>query len=301
MNEWIGRLIAWVFLGSFCLAGPLLVLLSLATTAQRVELLITGVRGQGTVIGWRQSGSSPPAYAPVFQFNARDGRTYTASSDFYGKQRDAVVGAQVPVVYPAEDPSSARIDAFVPLWVLPLVTGAVGAGFCVVPAIMWVAWLRRRAAALEPQKQAAALRTADAVSRGFKRLLGAVLIAGAAALLARGVGLLPNAGLDPSARVLADVVGVLLLMAGLQVGGWVAVGSRAYHVVGSVLITAMAAMFGWVAVCGDGADFHGAAGVNGLIVPLASAPAPARVAFALAAVVAGLAALWGWKQVLRPR
>lgn len=144
MKDLLGRLIGYVFVGSFCLAGPLLLILALGTAVQRCALVISGARAEATVIGAaRASGSTSATYAPVFQFTARDGRSYTINSDLYGKQSAIRYGQRLRVLYSPDHPKSARIDAFAPLWTMPLVVGAVGASFCVVPAIVLVCVFRR--------------------------------------------------------------------------------------------------------------------------------------------------------------
>jgi hypothetical protein len=46
MNQLVGRLIAYIFLGSFCVAGPLLVILALGVAVQRAALLTSGLRAE---------------------------------------------------------------------------------------------------------------------------------------------------------------------------------------------------------------------------------------------------------------
>lgn len=301
MNDFVGRLIAYVFLGSFCIAGPLLLILALGTAVQRTALLISGLQADATVIGARTMGSTRVSYAPVFQFTASDGRTYTVSSDVYGKEAEVGYGKRIRVLYWPQHAESARIDAFAPLWTFPLVAGVVGAGFCVVPAIMLVAWMRRRASEVAPEKREAARSAADTVSRGFRRTLGILLIGAGGALLASGLGVISTArGLNDS-HILATTLGVLLIAAGAQVGQWVAMDSRLSRVFGSLVITAMALMFGWVAIYGDAANFHGGASIGGAAVYSSGSATPARIVFGLASTLTGLASLWAWKQVFRLR
>jgi hypothetical protein len=301
MKELVGRLIGYVFLGSFCIAGPLLLVLALGVAVQRAALVVSGVHAQATVIGAVRSGSTRATYAPVFQFTAANGRTYTVNSDVYGKESAVRFGKRVQALYWPNHPESARIEGFAPLWTLPLVTGAVGAGFSVVPAIMLVAWMRRRASALEPEKRDAALVAADAVSLGFRRVLGVVLIAAGGALLAFGLGFIPSDSSVNGSRLLTTTLGVLLVASALQVGQWVAVGSRLSNLFGSVVITSMAVMFGWVAVYGDAANFHGGMSIGGAAVALSGSAAPARILFAVVSIVAGFVALWAWKRVFQSR
>jgi hypothetical protein len=291
MKEWAGRLIAYVFLGSFCVAGPLLVVFALGTAVQRATLLISGARAEATVIGAQQTGSTRVSYAPVFRFTASDGHSYTVSSDVYGKQSAVRYGERIRVLYRPDHPESARIDAFAPLWTLPLVAGVVGAGFSVVPAIVLVAWMRRRGAGV----------AADTLSRGFRRALGVLLIGAGGVLLAFALGIVSTDQSVRGSRILAATMGFLLVGCGLQVGQWVAAGGRPSRVFGSVVVSAMAVMFGWVAIFGDAAGFHGGLSVGGAGATWGSSAAPARILFGVASLLTGLAAFWAWKQVVRSR
>ncbi len=299
MKDLIGRLIAYVFLGSFCIAGPSLLIFAVGVAAQRAALVIAGRHAEATVTGMQQMGSTRPTFAPVVQFTASDGRSYTFASDVYGNRSAVRYGQRVRVLYWPSRPQSARLDAFAALWTLPLVTGVVGAGFSVVPAIVFVAWLQRRVSKAEPQKQEAARVAADAVSRGFRRALAALLIGCGGVLLALKLGVGADDSTAGGSRILPMTLGVLLVACGVQVGQWVATGSRLYYVFGSVMVTSFAVMFGWVALYGDAASFHGAASIGGEAVALGNAAEPARILFAAVAVLSGLASLWSWKQVFR--
>jgi uncharacterized membrane protein len=300
MKEWAGRLIGYVFIGSFCLAGPLLVMLALVTAAQRTALVISGLRAQATVIGARQSGSSRPTYAPVFQFTASDGRSYTVSSDVYAQESAIHFGGRLQVLYWPDHPESARIDAFAPLWILPLVLGVVGGGFSVVPAIVLVSWMRRRAERAEPDKREAALVAADTVSRRLLQTLGAVLIAAGGALLASGIGLIPAGSRLNGAHIPAAAMGTLLAACGLQVGQWVT-NRRLSALVGGVVAASLALLFGWVALYGDAAGFHGAIGVGGRAAGWSGSHVLGRVLFGSVAILTALLSLWSWKQAFRSR
>lgn len=76
-----------------------------------------------------------------------DGRTYVVTSDVSGPESKYQFGQHLRVLYQPEHPDGARIDAFAPLWTLPLVAGIIGSAFSVVPAIVITGWRRRRLAA----------------------------------------------------------------------------------------------------------------------------------------------------------
>lgn len=300
MKALVGRLIGYVFIGSFCIAGPLLLLLALGTAVQRTALVLSGLRAQATVVGARASGSTRVTYAPVFEFTARDGRSYTVMSDVYGEESEIHFGSRLRVLYWPDRPQAARIDGFEPLWILPLVLGAVGAGFSVVPAIVLVSWMRRRAEAAAPDGREAARIAADRVSRGLRQALGVILIGVGSVCLATGIGLISTRASFNGSHIPAAIVGVLLIACGAQAGQWAAMGGRLSLVFGSAVASSLAVLFGWVAVYGNAAGFHGGMSVDGKGIAISS-PAFARVLFAAVAILAGFASVWSWRQVFRSR
>jgi hypothetical protein len=116
MKSLLGRLIAYVFLGSFCIGGPVLLVIALSTAVQRAALIYSGMHAEATVIAKRPTGTTRVTYAPVIQFAAIDGRTYTVISDVFGREDAFEFGARVPVLYRRNHPELARIDAFAQLW-----------------------------------------------------------------------------------------------------------------------------------------------------------------------------------------
>ncbi|HXQ64712.1 MAG TPA: DUF3592 domain-containing protein [Steroidobacteraceae bacterium] len=303
MKDLVARLIAYVFLGSFCIAGPLCLVIALGSAVQRAGLIFSGMRAEGTVIGKQQMGSTRVSYAPVVQFVASDGRAYVVSSDVYGRESAFKYGEHVNVLYRQDHPESARIDAFAPLWTFPLVFGVVGAAFSVVPAIVLASWMRRRRTSQGgPDSMDPAQVTNDTGRSGVRWALGLLLTGGGLALLAVGLNVAPSDAnsLDES-RVFVICVGVLLAASGIQAGQWVATGSRLSHALGAVAITSMAVLFGWVAVYGQAAGFSGGVSIGGATVTSGRSVTPARIAFGIASILVALASAWAWKQVFRRR
>lgn len=294
----IARLIAYVFLGSFCIAGPLLLLIGVGTAAQRAVLVHSGLRADGIVIAKRQMASSRSSYAPVFQFTAGDGHTYTVSSDVYGREADFNFGEHVGVLYPQGRPQSARIDAFAELWTSALVCGVVGAGFSIVPAIVWVSWMRRRRIASGDIQ--GAQRLAESAGSVTRWGLGLLLTAGGVVLIALGTpAIAPGSGSLRGSRVLISSLGVLLAASGVLLGQWLVKGSRLYDALGGAVITSMAVIFGWVALYGEASGFSGAVSIGGAGFGSSGSAAVARIAFGVASCLLALASLWAWKQVFR--
>ena len=297
MKGLFGRLIAYLFLGSFCVAGPVLLIVALSAAAQRGALIYFGMHTEGTVIAKRTTGSSRPTYAPVVQFTAIDGRTYTFVSNVYGREAAFQYGERVPVLYRQNHPELARIDAFAQLWTLPLVSGVVGAAFSIIPALMIVAWRRRRDAGADAAGAGKPACTATA-SPALRSTIGVLLTFGGVALLA--LGIIDSSSLNGS-RAVGTALGVFVATCGLLIGQWAPVGGRIHHALGGLAITSLAVIFGWVAIYGDAAGFSGGISMGGVAVTSSGAATPARIAFGLASIVFGLSSLWAWKRVFRAR
>jgi hypothetical protein len=67
-------------------------------------------------------------YAPVFNFKAADGASYTVSSDAGSSPAGFAVGEAVRVLYSPSNPARARIDSFAQLWFTSLIFGCLGVG-----------------------------------------------------------------------------------------------------------------------------------------------------------------------------
>src|ERR1700691_3281949 len=151
MPPMVARIIAYGFLGAFAIGSLVLLAIAVGSTVQRAALIFSGSRAEGTVVAKKQVGhlkGGAAAFAPMLQFTASDGRTYVVTSDLSGPESAYRFGQHLRVLYQPDHPDGARIDAFAPLWTLPLVTGIVGSAFSVVPAIVIVSWRRRRLTAV---------------------------------------------------------------------------------------------------------------------------------------------------------
>lgn len=295
------RIFAYCFIGAFAIGSLLLLAIAVGSTAQRAWLVIVGSSAEGTVVGkWQspQTKDGVHVYAPVVQFTAGDGRTYVVTSDVSGPESKYQFGQHLRVLYQPDHPDGARIDAFAPLWMLPLVTGIVGFAFSVVPAIVITGWRRRRLAA-----------AGEALPEGHDGMPGSVLrrvlgiaLTGAGVVLA-GVSMASRDSAAPAspleAQVLGTCVSVMLAASGVQVGQWVTPGSRTHGALGALVMSSMAIIFGWVALFGQVSGFSEGVGVGGAAVGMGGGVTVARIAFGAFSVFAGAASLWSWKQVLR--
>jgi hypothetical protein len=140
------RLIAYGFVGSFCVVGPLFLLIALNAAVHRAVFIHTALRAEGTVIEMRPTHSTRTGagtYIPVFHYTADDGRIYIIVSDVTVQRSSFSRGEQVTVLYQQGHPETARIDAFTPLWLFSIVFGIVGAAFSSIPAFILVNRMRQ--------------------------------------------------------------------------------------------------------------------------------------------------------------
>jgi hypothetical protein len=296
----LSRLIAYLFVGSFCAAGPLCLIVAGGSAMQRLSLVYSGQRTEGIVIAKRQSGSTRVSYAPVFQFTASDGRRYTVNSDIYSQEADFSFGEHVPVLYPPGHPDSARIDAFAQLWMYPLAFGGVGAAFSAIPTLLLLSRMRRQSRSAEPDAADSTYDATETASPGLRRALGVLLGGTGFVLLAIGLGVIR---LNPEAlhgsRVVTVSAGALLAACGVLMGPWVTSGSRLYYLFGGAAISSMAVLFGWVSIYGDPAGFSGGVSIGGTAVRLGGSVTLARVVFGIGSTLLALASLWMWKQAVQ--
>ena len=143
------RLIAYGFVGAFCLVGPLFLLIAIGSALNRAVFIHSALRADGTVIEMRPVRSTRTGagtYVPVFTFTASDGRMYMVTSDVSVQSSGFTQGERVRVFYLQGHPETACIDAFSPLWLFSLIFGIVGAAFSSVPVLILLNRFRQRRA-----------------------------------------------------------------------------------------------------------------------------------------------------------
>jgi hypothetical protein len=98
-------------------------ILSAAIAAKTLNFLQTAIRTNGHVVKLitQTDTDNATSYAPVFEFTAQDGITYTKTSRVSTNPPEFSVGASVQVLYPPGNPGGAKIAAFWQLW-LPSIT-----------------------------------------------------------------------------------------------------------------------------------------------------------------------------------
>ncbi len=138
-----GRIIAYLLVGIFCSAGPVMLLIAAGTGVERAVFLHSSLSADGVVVALRPRAtrSSKYSWMPVFRFTTQDGRTFTVTSNIAQSPSPWKFGDHVPVLYQPDHPENAHIDSFFQLWAPQVIVGIVGAGFSTVPLLIF---LRRR-------------------------------------------------------------------------------------------------------------------------------------------------------------
>jgi hypothetical protein len=142
--SWPARIIAYLFLGLICGAGPVMLLIVAGTGMERALFLRSSLRADGVIVGLRVVRPSRPSdqsRSPIFRFNANDGRSFTVVSSIAQSPSPWKQGDAVTVLYQPEHPENAHIDSFVQLWMPQVIVGIVGAAFSAFPLLIF---LRRR-------------------------------------------------------------------------------------------------------------------------------------------------------------
>ena len=146
------KIVAYLFVGSFCVVGPSLLLIAGVAGAQRALFLGSAAKAEGTVIAMRETpgsaGKTRKSYSPIFQFKAANGESYTVTSNIAERPTSWRLGGHIPVLYQPDRPENAHIDSFAQLWMLQAVVGAVGAAFSTIPAFILIRRLRSDATRL---------------------------------------------------------------------------------------------------------------------------------------------------------
>jgi hypothetical protein len=150
------RLLVYGFFGSFLLVGALFLVIALQNIVQRVAFLQAASRTTGTILEMRPVRATrhgAGTLIPVFRFTASDGRGYVIVSGVSVRAAVFRVGETVPVLYRPEQPQTAVLDSFGPLWQYACVFGIVGAVFFAFPAFLFYRFWRMRRDAAEPELQ----------------------------------------------------------------------------------------------------------------------------------------------------
>ena len=133
------RIIAYLFLGIFCAAGPVMLLIAVGTGMERALFVRSSISAEGVIVALRPAHPYRPtdrSRFPVFRFTATDGRSFTVTSNIAQSPSPWRFGDPVPVLYQQDHPENAHLDSFVQLWEPQVILGIVGGGFSVIPLLI---------------------------------------------------------------------------------------------------------------------------------------------------------------------
>jgi hypothetical protein len=110
------------------------------------HLLKEGVPARGEVIELvgRRGSKGGTTYAPLYEFKATDGKTYTILSSTSSNPPSHQVGDQISVLYPKGNPEKAEINAFLDLWLGPIIAGLIGVIFTAIATGMIISHIRKQ-------------------------------------------------------------------------------------------------------------------------------------------------------------
>jgi hypothetical protein len=138
------RIIAYLFVGVLCAAGPVMLLVATGTGMERALFIRSSLSADGVIVALRpvrRYSSSSKSCWPVFRFTAKNGRSFTVTSNIAESPPPWQPGDTVPVLYQQDHPENAHIDSFFQLWRPQVIVGIVGAVFSAIPLLIF---LRRR-------------------------------------------------------------------------------------------------------------------------------------------------------------
>ena len=137
------RIIAYLFVGVVCAAGPIVLLIAAGTGIERARFVHSSLQAEGVIVGLSpvRPYRSNTSWRPVFQFTTEDGRSFTVMSNIGQRRSTWKQGEHVAVLYQADHPENAHLDSFAQLWMPEVILGVVGAAFSTIPLLIL---LRRR-------------------------------------------------------------------------------------------------------------------------------------------------------------
>jgi len=140
----IQRVVRVLLLGPFLAAGPCLVVAAAVLWVRTETFIHSSLAIDGTVIDLHaiRPGHGSDSYAPMFQFTADDGQTYSVTSSISANPPAFHQGQHVRVLMLRDRPGTARIDSFAQLWTSTLTCSAVGLIFSVVSVVVF--WQLRK-------------------------------------------------------------------------------------------------------------------------------------------------------------
>lgn len=127
--------------GILVLFGGLAMIVAGLVTLQRFRLYTRGLTGTGRVVDEARTSTGPGRHkhatmqAPVIEvIDATSGRPIRFRSSFSATATTVTIGATLPVRYLPGETDQAEIDAFLPMWFLPLGAATIGT---ILLAVWW--------------------------------------------------------------------------------------------------------------------------------------------------------------------
>ncbi len=122
-NDMTGALLA---VGFADLVGAGLLLLAFVFYQRTEAFIMRAWPTPGVVVGFERGDGDEPRAAPVVRFETQRGEERRFRADLYVAWRDYGMGDTVPVLYDPKQPSDARVDDSLLLWIAPLIAAAFG-------------------------------------------------------------------------------------------------------------------------------------------------------------------------------
>ncbi|MFK8332309.1 DUF3592 domain-containing protein [Pseudomonas sp. BJa5] len=121
----------------FSTIGVLSLLGAAAAYKSSSDFLDEAVPASGKVVALVKSRSSDSvSFYPVIQFLDEEGRSFEFRSNAGSNPPTFLVGEEVRVLYAAEHPEDAKVDAFFALWGVSLVLAVIGGPFLFIGMLM---------------------------------------------------------------------------------------------------------------------------------------------------------------------
>jgi hypothetical protein len=107
------RILAYLLVGIFCAAGPIVLLVAADTDIERALFIRSSSSADGVLVALRSvPGSTRKSLAPIFRFTAQNRMSFTVSSNIYESPSAWQLGGRVRVLYQEDRPENAHIDSF---------------------------------------------------------------------------------------------------------------------------------------------------------------------------------------------
>lgn len=132
MSNVIARMIAFFFVGILYAAGPLLLVIAIASAIPKAEFVFNSIAAEGKVISLERGYSkqfSKEVYKPVVRFTGGDGQIHLMIAESRAGLVRLKPGDSVRVIYLKDRPETARIDSIAQLWMPQLILGFIGGSF----------------------------------------------------------------------------------------------------------------------------------------------------------------------------